>query len=78
MLPGGLGPVAIPILLLLGWYQIDHPILRFLCLTLLVVWFVAMIMSAVFSKEWSLLIFPMLVIVGWFAISGVNKSFGPD
>jgi hypothetical protein len=75
-LPGGAGPVAIPLLLIVGWYFLSNQIARVVCLVLLVAWLVVITAYAVFNGDWNMLIFPSLVIIAWSLISGVNKSFG--
>ena len=75
-LPGGGSPVAIPLMLIVGWYFLNNQIARVVCLILLGTWFVWITAYAVFSGEWNILIFPSLVIIAWALISGVNNSFG--
>ena len=75
-LPGGAGPVAIPLMLIVGWYFLSNQIARLVCLVLLIVWLAWVTGYAVLTGDWNMLIFPGLVIIAWSLISGVNKSFG--
>jgi hypothetical protein len=77
-LPGGGGPIAIPLLLLVAWFFLQRPWLRIICGALLIGWFILVVARAIANQEFNILIFPSLVLLAWFLISEIKRSFGKE
>ena len=62
------GPIAIPMILLLGFLMFSNQILRLICLVGLIAWLGWITVFALITQEWRILIFPVLVILAWILI----------
>jgi len=72
---GGGGPVAIPVMLIIGWYFLENEIARYACLVLALLWFIFITLHAIFTQNLVLLLFPALVLFVWGIISEIMQSF---
>ena len=72
-MPGGAGPIGLPIFLLVGYYLFENTVLRIFCVVGLVGWLIYIIVMITINQAWLFLIYPLLVVFAWFIISDVNK-----
>ncbi len=62
------GPIAIPMILLLGYLMFSNQLLSLICLVGLLAWLGGITVFALINQEWNILFFPMLVVLAWMLI----------
>jgi hypothetical protein len=70
----GGGAIAIPLLLLFGFYSLQRPSLRIACLVGLLGWFGMFIVLAITKHDWNMLAIPCIVILGLIALNPLIKD----
>ena len=73
-LPGTAARISVPIVLLIGSYFAENRVWRVLCGVGLALWMGCVIVAAIITEQWNVLVFPALVVVFWAVISEVKKT----
>jgi hypothetical protein len=61
-------------LLIIGFYKLQKPILRILCLAGLIGWIGSFVFRAISQCDWNMMIFPVFVGLGWAALHPLLKE----
>ncbi len=70
----GGGVIALPLLLIFGFYSFSRPWLKGLCVAGVLVWGGGFLVSAIEEMEWRTLTFPAIVCLGWMALHPLLKD----
>ncbi len=66
--------IVVPLLLLIGFYNLEQPVLRILCLIGATGWMSIYVVLAITNADWNMLIFPGIFGIMWMILHPLMKD----